>query len=256
MPANSAIRRLAGALYHLSVTPNPRLARGHSERRWLIRKYLFSDESGDLQCRDHPRMSKYFAVGTLLMSESERTALRTALSVLRDELAWRSHGLDSTFHATTDKQYVRDQVFAVLAQLNFRFDVTLLEKRKAQPQLRPDEPTLFKYAWYYHLKYHARRMFSEGDEALIVAAELGTRRMRKAFREAIEDVMTQCLPYRVKRTLAFWPDNSDFALQAVDYLTWAVTRFYERADPRSYNLIAHKVNTTFDLFDTGSTYYY
>jgi hypothetical protein len=153
-----------------------------SRRPKLIRKYLFSDEGGDLQCRGDPQVSKYFAVGTLLMSESERSALRPALSVLRDELAWRSHGLDSTFHATTDKQYVRDQVFAVLAHLNFRFDVTLLEKRKAQPQLRPDEPTLFKYAWYYRMKYHAPRMFSEDDEVLIVAVELGTKRMRKAFR--------------------------------------------------------------------------
>jgi Protein of unknown function (DUF3800) len=221
-----------------------------------IRKYLFSDESGDLQCRADSKVSKYFAVGTLLMSDAERTALRTALSVLRDELAWRSHGLDSSFHATTDQQYVRDRFFEVLSHLNFRFDVTLLEKRKAQPQLRPDEPTLFKYAWYFHLKHHAPRVFGEGDEALIVAAELGTKRMRKAFREAIEDVMTQCLPYRVKRTLAFWRDDSDFALQAVDYLTWAVTRFYERGDSRSYDLIAHKVSSTFDLFRPGSTYYY
>ena len=114
-----------------------------------IRKYLFSDESGDLQCRADSKVSKYFAVGTLLMSGAEHTALRTALSVLRDELAWRSHGLDSSFHATTDQQYVRDRVFEVLSHLNFRFDVTLLEKRKAQPQLRPDEPTLFKYAWYF-----------------------------------------------------------------------------------------------------------
>jgi hypothetical protein len=221
-----------------------------------IRKYLFSDESGDLQCRDDPNVSRYFAVGSLLLSENELRDLRSVLSTLRDELAWRSHGLDSAFHATTDRQHVRDQVFAVLARLDFRFDVTLLEKRKAQPQTRPDEPTLFRYALYYHLKYHAPRVFSEGDEVLIVAAELGTRRMRKAFREAIEDVMTQCLPYRVKRTLAFWRDESDFALQAVDYLTWAVTRFYERGDRRSYDLIAHKVNSTFDLFSSGTTYYY
>jgi hypothetical protein len=52
--------------------------------------------------------------------------------------------------------------------------------------------------------------------------------MRNAFRGAIEGVMKQCLDYRVKRTLAFWRDESEPALQAVDYLTWAVTRFYER----------------------------
>jgi len=29
----------------------------------LIRKYQFSDESGDLQCRNDPNVSKFFAVG-------------------------------------------------------------------------------------------------------------------------------------------------------------------------------------------------
>ncbi len=171
-------------------------------------------------------------------------------------MAWSSHGLDSAFHATTDQQYVRDRVFEVLAHLDYRFDVTLLEKRKTQPQLRPDEQRLFKYAWYYHLKHLAPRVFGQDDEVLIVAAELGTKKKRNAFRLVIEDVMTQCLHYRVKRTLAFWRDESDFGLQAVDYLTWAVTRFYERGDSRSYDLIAHKVTSAFDLFGTGTTFYY
>lgn len=222
-----------------------------------IRKYLFSDESGDLQCRHDPKnVSKYFAVGTLVVTEEQLKRLRWALLALRDELAWGSQGLDSAFHATNDRQNVRDAVFAVLTALDYRFDVTLIEKSKALPKIRPDEPTLFKYAWYYHLRYHASQVFGDGDEVLIVAAELGTKKKRQAFRGAIEDVMTQCLPYRVKRTLAFWRDESDVALQAVDYLTWAVTRFYERGDRRSYDLIAHKINTTYDLFKLGNTHYY
>lgn len=190
------------------------------------------------------------------MDEPQLRELRTALSRLRDELAWRSHGLDSTFHAAEDKQHVRDQVFTVLSHLDFRFDVTLLEKRKAQPQVRISDQALFKYAWFFHLKYKAHQMFMEGDEALIVAAELGSKKKRQAFRDVIEAVLKQCVPYRVKHTLAFWRDESDFALQAVDYLTWAVTRFYERNDSRSSDLIKDKVSTAYDLFGPGETYYY
>lgn len=221
-----------------------------------MRWYLFSDESGDPQCRADPNVSKYFAVGTLLVDETQLRQLRGEMQALRDGLAWRSHGLDSCFHATTDKQAVRDEVVEVLRGLGYRFDVTLIEKRKAQPQVRVNEQTLYKYAWFYHLKHLAPNVFRADDEVLIVAAELGTRRIRNAFREAIEDVMKQCLHYRVKRTLAFWRDESDMALQAVDYLTWAVTRYYERGDDRSYTLIQHKINSEFDLFETGTAYYY
>jgi hypothetical protein len=170
---------------------------------------------------------------------------------------WRgvSHGLDSAFHATADKQYVRDGVFGVLAHLDYRFDVTVLEKRKAQPQLRSDEETLFKYAWFYHLRQPCVTNVQPADDEVIIVAELGTKKKRKAFRGAIGDVMTQCLHYRVKRALAFWRDESDFALQAVDYLTWAVTRHYERGDSRSYELIAHKVTrrTTCSVQERSTT---
>jgi|ERR1700682_1382929 hypothetical protein len=147
-----------------------------------MRKYIFSDESGDLQCRADPNVSKYFAFGTLTLTEPQVADVRAALITLRDDLAWRSQGLDSRFHATLDQQLIRDEVFKVLAGLDFRFDVTLLEKRKAQPRIRRDEPTLFQYAWFYHLRYLAPKVFFDGDEALIVAAELGTKRKRKAFR--------------------------------------------------------------------------
>jgi hypothetical protein len=62
-----------------------------------IRKYLFSDESGDPQCIASPNVSKYFAVGTLLLDEPQLRQLRSVMSTLRDELAWRSHGLDQHF---------------------------------------------------------------------------------------------------------------------------------------------------------------
>ncbi len=220
------------------------------------RRYLFSDESGDLQFRRSPNVSKYFAVGTLVIEEDALGVLRRKMARLRDELAWRRHGLDSAFHATTDTYDVRRNVFGLLEQLDFRFDITLFEKSKAVPRVRPDGPTAFRYAWYYHLRYVAPKVFAPGDEVLVVAASLGTKRERKEFRGAIEEVLTQCVNYRVKRTLAFWRDESDFALQAVDYCTWAVMRKYERGDDQYYQQIKKKIVTEFDLFTPGTRHWY
>ncbi|MFJ6565501.1 DUF3800 domain-containing protein [Streptomyces sp. NPDC091412] len=220
------------------------------------RHYLFSDESGDLQCRASKDVSKYFAVGTLLIEEGELARLRSEMAALRDVLAWSNHGLDSCFHATEDSYFVRERVFDLLSSFDFRVDVTLLQKNKAQTQVRRDEPTFFKYAWFYHLRYIAPQIFQEDDEVLIVAAELGTKKVRKAFRAAIEDVMHQCLHFRVKRTLAFWRDESDFALMAVDYCLWAVFRKWERGDDASYKKIADKIHTEFDLWAAGRTTYF
>ncbi len=178
----------------------------------MPRRYMFSDESGDLQFRTSPHVTKYFAVGTLVIEPAELGHLRQVLALVRDELAWHSYGLDSTFHACTDSYRVRDAVFAALKEMNFRVDVTLLEKSKAEPRIRPNIVAFFQHAWYYHLKYIAPKVLMPEDELLVVAAELGTKRERAAFRKAIEDVLTQCVSFRVKRTLAFWRDESDFAL--------------------------------------------
>ncbi|WBB64086.1 hypothetical protein O7599_16895 [Streptomyces sp. WMMC500] len=59
-----------------------------------------------------------------------------------------------------------------------------------------------------------------------------------------------------KRTLAFWRDESDFALQAVDYCLWAVFRKWERGDDTWYKKIEQKVQREFDLWGTGTIEYY
>ncbi|WBB74029.1 DUF3800 domain-containing protein [Micromonospora sp. WMMD1128] len=222
----------------------------------MARRFLFSDESGDLSFTKGPNISKYFAVGTLVIDEAELRKLRATLAALRDELAFRNHGLDSYFHATKDSHDVRAAVFAALSSIDFQFDVTLLEKSKAQPHLHRTDAVFYQYAWYYHLKWLAPRLFAQDDEALIVAAELGTKKTRKAFRGAIEDVLTQCVSYRVKRSLAFWPCSSDFALQAADYCTWAVTRRRERGDETYLEMIRPKVRYEYDLWASGRTHYY
>jgi hypothetical protein len=222
----------------------------------MPRRYLFSDESGDLQFRRSPQVTRYFAVGTLLIEQDQLAELRRVLADVRDDLAWRSHGLDSTFHATTDSYAVRNAVFDALALVDFRVDVTILEKSKAMPHIRVDSPRFFQYAWYYHLRYLAPRVLHADDELLVVAAQLGLKKERAAFRASIEDVLKQCVNFRVKRTLAFWRDESDFALQAVDYCTWAVMRKWERGDSRYFDIIEDKVHSQYDIFATGQTHYY
>lgn len=223
----------------------------------MTKWYLFADESGDLQFTRNGQATRFFAVGTLLLTEAQLDSLRTALSRLRDELAWRQQGLDDCFHASTNSEQIRAEVFARLAGERFqRLDVTLLDKPKAEPKLYSTEEDFFQHAWYYHLKYIGPYTFSANDEVLIVAASIGTKKGRKAFRGAIENVMTQVLPYRVKRTLAFWRDESDFALQAIDYYLWAIWRYHERGDGRHRALIAQPPTSEFDLFASGQKTYY
>lgn len=219
----------------------------------MARVYVFADEAGNFDFTTKNGASKYFILGTVTLQSVDMGA---RLMTLRRELAWRGLGLESSFHASEDAQAVRDEVFKALIEENFRFDCTILEKRKTLPRLQ-DEHAFYKIAWYLHFKYIAPKIVSPGDELLVVAASLGTKKRFKTMRMAVEDVVWQFAWHRtLSHRVAFWRAESDSCLQAVDYCTWAVQRLYERGDARSYNLIQNKIHSEFPAFAPGKTYYY
>src|SRR5437879_2357008 len=102
-----------------------------------------------------------------------------ALMDLRREFAWQGVALESTFHATEDQQIVRDEVFRLLAPLDFRVDATVLEKRKTQPSVQRDQEYFYKLAWFMHFRFVGPRIVRSRDELLVIAASLGTRKRQR-----------------------------------------------------------------------------
>lgn len=224
------------------------------------KKYLFADESGNFDFRDPIRYrgaSRFFAVGTVMIEgDNAVAALQSDLHDLRRQLAWNHVNHDAAFHATEDTQAVRDAVFGLLESHNFAVDVTLLEKTKAQPHLYSSEQRFYQYAWWFHFKYLAPRQVRSTDELMVVAASLGTKGKRAAFKAGVEDVVRQCTDVRVPRQVAFWPVDSEPCLQVADYAVWAVTRAWEKGDRRALDQLGGKVRTQYDYFKFGSTHYY
>jgi len=96
--------------------------------------YLFFDESGNLDFG--PSGSRYFCVGTL--ATRDPAALDRALAALRYELLAEGTELEA-FHATDDRQAVRDRVFAALtAAGGFEVDALVVEKARVPEALRDE----------------------------------------------------------------------------------------------------------------------
>jgi len=218
----------------------------------MARKYVFADESGNFDFSRGTGASKYFILTTIT---AESCQVGDALLGLRRELAWQGLGLDSEFHATTDKQAVRDQVFQVLAKHDFRIDATILEKAKAKPTIRSSDERFYQMAWFLHMKYVAPRVIRDDDELLVVGASLGTKKRRAIFHAAVTDVIQQVSPTAISQ-VASWDAVSDPCLQAADYSAWAIQRKWESGDDRSYVLIAQKIRSEFEVFQLGRTLYY
>jgi Protein of unknown function (DUF3800) len=215
------------------------------------RVYLFADEAGNFDFSVTRGASRYFILGSVTV---ESPQIGADLLALRRELAWQGHGLDSAFHATEDKQVVRDRVFELIAAADLRVDATVLDKRKTQPQYADDPEAFYRLAWYLHLKYVAPRVTRRDDQLMVVAATLGTKKRRKAVRESLTEVVRQTT--RCRCQLAQWSAESDPCLQVADYCTWAIQRAYERTDQRSYELVRDKIASEFEPFARSEKLFY
>jgi hypothetical protein len=216
--------------------------------------YVFADESGNFDFSRKQGATTYFILTTVTMNDG---AVAGALAHLRRELACDGIGLDGKpFHCAEEKQAVRDRVFQTLDAHSFRIDATILEKAKAQPQLRATEQRFYQYAWYFHMKYITRLICSANDRLLVVSASIGGKPTRvTAFRAAVSDVINQFSP-AVDSHVAAWSAATEPGLQVADYCAWAIQRKWERGDSRSYDLIKAKIATEFAPFDAGQVRYY
>src|SRR4051812_39013564 len=98
--------------------------------------FIFADESGDFKFRRGLNISRYFILCTAKLASCE---VGHGLLDLRRSMKRRHIEVGDMFHATTDSNVVRTEVFSLLKTFDFDVDSTLLDKPKAEPQTRIDE---------------------------------------------------------------------------------------------------------------------
>ncbi len=182
-------------------------------------------------------------------------ALGLELLELRRELLWEGHELGDSFHASTDKQAVRDRVFQLLGRHDFQVIAQIMEKSKAQSQIRQTNERFYQYGWYYLLKFALRKVLNRNTtEFMVTAASIGTKRGQQVFSDAVNDVVSQTAD--VSSQTVFCAAAADPCLQIADYCTWAIQRKWERDDSRSYELIRSRIRHEYDLWASGRSHHY
>lgn len=218
------------------------------------RLFLFADEAGCLTFTRAQNVSRHFVICTVALQNCE---LGSRLLELRRKLAWDGIEIGPYFHASTDRQEVRNHVFDLLAEEDFSVQATILEKSKAQPHVRVTDDVFYRYGWHYHFLYASKRLLHHADEFHLTIASIGTKKKKIVFEDAVRSVISQ-KKSKKKLTASFWPAQADPCLWIADYCTWAIFRKYESdgKDLRSYSRIARKINYEFNLWSHGSIHYY
>lgn len=215
--------------------------------------YIFLDEAGDFNFSANG--SKYFTMGCV--SRERPFGDYSEFVNLKYDLV--EHGMNiEYFHASEDRQAVRDQVFDIIARnlAGMRVDAVVVEKRKTGPGLyEPSKfyPRMLGYLLRYVLQGHSLDRYKE---VVVFTDRIPLKGKRDAVEKTVKTTLANMLPKSARYRLLHHDSKSNFQLQIADYCTWAIHRKWSRNDSRSYDVISPAVKSEFDIFRNGMRYYY
>jgi len=219
--------------------------------------YIFLDEGGNLDFSASG--TKYFNLTSVTMFRPFHMA--DPLDELKYDLI--ELGLDiEYFHASEDKQKVRDKVFGIIKKHldHIQIDSLIVEKSKTGPALTSEAqfyPRMFGYLLKYPLtnQIFGKYKVEDFDEVIIVTDAIPVKRKKAVVEKAIKYFL-KSLPQKTQYRIMHHSSKSSMELQVADYCNWAIFRKWERNDTRSYNLIKSGINSEFEIFKTGTRHYY
>jgi hypothetical protein len=214
---------------------------------------MFLDEGGNLDFSKNG--TKIFLI-TALTKERPFMAYQ-ALADLKYDLAEEGICLDH-FHATEDKQHVRDRVFEIIKNnlAGVRVDSVIVEKCKTGPALQ-DPVKFYPKMMGYLLRYVLDGTdLSQYKEVLVFTDAIPLEKKKQAIQKAIKEVLSQMLPQTAKYRIFHHESKTNFDLQIVDYFNWALYRKHAMGDYRSYVGLMRAIKSEFDIFRTGTRKYY
>ena len=223
--------------------------------------FIFIDESGNFDFS--PKGTKYFilsAVSTLNPLGKER------LEEIKYDLMKNGTNLEY-FHATEDRQVVRNQVYDFIENLeNIEIDSVIVQKNKTNPSLYISEKkkkskkgaTLYTIALRTLLQYIFCRYGNSAkvDQVVIVLSSIFDVSKRELIKKIIKIYLKRIFsnPFY----LYFHQNRSDKNTQIADYCCWAIYKKWTNGEIRPYNAVnkGNKIKSEFDIFKTGKTIYY
>ena len=167
-----------------------------------------------------------------------------SLNALRHDLLCEGVELER-FHATEDKQHVRDRVMQILAPCTDYSIDSIIRTAQTHPSLHKPAEFYPRIVFFYLLQYVLHRYQNAGVEKLVLFVD---RVDFKSQRENIEKGVKYNLEnifavknWRVPYSLLHHESKSHYCLQAVDYCGWAIYVKWSRGRPATMICFARRL---------------
>lgn len=214
--------------------------------------YIFLDESGNF---DFSHKGTKFYVLTCI-TKIRPFLLCGELESLKYNLI--EYGVDlDYFHASENKKPIRERVYNIInnSKADFRIDSIVIEKRKTHPKLQ-DESRFYPEMMGYLLKYVLRVISINSFKEVIIITDSIPKTKKNAANKTLKLTLSQMLPQHVKYRVMHHNSEAHYGLQLVDYCNYAIYRKWETGFMEYYDIIKGRIKSEFNIFETGSSYFY
>ncbi len=199
--------------------------------------YIFLDESGDLGFSK--KSSKWFLF-TLVVVNDPRL-LERVIKKVKNGLKKKHKHKFSELHAYHCDDVTRTRVLKSLSQLDIAVVTTILNKEKVYVDLQNQKNYLYNYTANVILDrlINSKRVDGDNQLFLVVDRKDTKKNLRDNFIAYITEAMKKRRDCKFEMSLAASHDEK--GLQAVDFISWAIFRKYERGDYEFYEIIKDKI---------------
>lgn len=209
--------------------------------------YIFLDESGDLGFDlSKGKTSKFFVI-TFLFCDSKKPIEKCVRSV-HGILRQTHKNVRSWLHAYEQKPSTRMWLLKKISEKDCSIMVIYLNKKRVYTKMKEEKPVLYNYVTNILLdRIFSRKLVSEGPNICLVASRRETNKfLNQNFKDYLENQAS--LNHGVTLKVEIKTSAEEKALQAVDFISWAIFRKYEYGDDSYSNIIRTKIVEENPLF--------
>jgi len=201
---------------------------------------IYIDESGDLGLDFSKKGTSNFFVVTFLFTENIKPIekiIKNVHSRLRNNLKSKINIL----HSNKEKPVTRKRVLKQLARIDCKIMTIYLNKKNISGKIKKDKSVLYNYVTNILLDtIYTKKIIKIPGEIILTASKRETNKylntnFRKYLKEKIED------KHNIKIVVDIKTPAEEKILQAVDFISWAIYRKYEKNDPSYYEIIKNKI---------------
>lgn len=193
--------------------------------------FIFIDESGDLGKFG----TKYFSIVALSTSEVGKL-VRVVKRIRMRKLAKKLKRL-SEIKAKNSNEVIRRFVLTRIAQLHCSISVAAIQKTEVSDDLLVDKENVYNYLCgllFAHISLNVSAV------EITIDRKHGNLLLREDFNKYIEGKIRE-KSNTIQVSIRHLESHSCPALQAVDFVAWAINRKFSLDDPKFYDIIKPRI---------------